>query len=113
MPALGLEVPKKDIDELFSDWDACAHAQVPNQPCVAPSDMRSILYIYCAYTVHILCIYCAGSHGYTHLPLCGSRARRDGGGNLAYGELVKILRKRPGGSTAAVMALTKIKKATA
>ena len=69
-------------------------------------------------TVHILCIYCesiycAGSHGYTHLPLCGSRARRDGGGNLAYGELVKILRKRPGGSTAAVMALTKIKKATA
>jgi len=38
----------------------------------------------------------------------------DGGGNLAYGELVKILRKRtPGGSTAAVMALNKIKKATA
>ena len=70
-------------------------------------------YTVSAYTVHILCIYCAGSHGYTHLPLCGSRARRDGGGNLAYGELVKILRKRPGGSTAAVMALTKIKKATA
>ena len=62
MPALGLDVPKKDIDELFSQWDV------------------------------------------------------DGGGEIGYAELRKILSRRPAGAAsgasagAAVAAMGKFKK---
>ena len=61
MPALGLDVPKKDIDDLFTQWDA------------------------------------------------------DGGGEIGYNELVKILRARPamspaGAAAGAMAAMSKLGK---